>query len=925
MPRHTRLLLPVFLSFFLSVHLLWGQSSCVSDKKHPCNGISIGKPKVFDNRTLTLMIENLSATLQNMQTGFVNQQSVAAALGNIQGFQSREVTSNFQVNPVPIPGVTQGVTNSTGNVDSSGNILPNNGQSNTAQTQTTTTSNGFTPTAPALETAPSFSGFNPNYGENAADLLTDQVNLSYQIFNLRMILERALSDRLLHNPQAGENETRLQAVLGFNVSIDPPRTANDAVAVVEITLCNKTKAESLLPKNQKRELDICHDSETPEDDEGTGFSLVALMPQEKTYNAASLSTKSNAFGGTAVVKTIQVGYSQRRRGQTFYLYRDNDTISYERMEPNHPNTLIFGWMFRPVLGRRSLSPGMRQLFAVASLPVKDCTGADKTPKSGKSSPACRADLSAHVRTYWKKYDAGTLTSFLPGDENRATKVKYAATLTLTRPQIFADRYLNFADYSNIRVESSNTYQDDLGPRIDHVSWTPVGSKTALISVVGNNFFTGTQVSIGDKTYSGGGDGLILKSNQAFDLMVPLDALASGTGAIIGRYGSAKPLVAADTANNSSGIAISEVKIGPPKLGVRSFEVKLTQASSDLLANAIRLFTTYGGTAQSISQTSPIVTVSGNVVPLPYAIEQNNNQIVIKSFIPESFVGGCSGLVKVSYPFFPDHWTAYYSFVADASCKFQLTRLSDTSLLVQSPDPLGFKPIDPTTLKGPGEPSSSGPTQDKPSTPQPWTFIAGCERIEFGEKQCKPINSSALCTRLSDNAYIFDVKSCSNQDNPPAAEKLTDKSKPAAPKKDTTTTAADDSAKLPDKIVLVSPIAAASTLDVPKAVADSSKPMPVMLHQYDSIWIDVSGDDLSAVQSVEANKLSLQFKTPTNLKPGEKMKTIKVEITRELTSKPGNIDVNVLDKANVLDPKAKVLTTTHLQIVCTDCKNTDGGK
>ncbi|MEK6279567.1 MAG: hypothetical protein AABN95_04365 [Acidobacteriota bacterium] len=57
------------------------------------------------------------------------------------------------------------------------------------------------------------------------------MNLTYQIFNLRMLLERSLSDRLLDDDQP-----RRQAVLGFNVTLDPPRTSNDAVAVVEISL-----------------------------------------------------------------------------------------------------------------------------------------------------------------------------------------------------------------------------------------------------------------------------------------------------------------------------------------------------------------------------------------------------------------------------------------------------------------------------------------------------------------------------------------------------------------------------------------------------------------------------------------------------------------------------------------------------------------
>jgi len=72
--------------------------------------------------------------------------------------------------------------------------------------------------------------FTPTFGASAGDLLSDQVNLSHQIFNLRMILERSLSDRLI------DNKPRTQAVLGFNVTIDPPKTAVDAVAEVEITL-----------------------------------------------------------------------------------------------------------------------------------------------------------------------------------------------------------------------------------------------------------------------------------------------------------------------------------------------------------------------------------------------------------------------------------------------------------------------------------------------------------------------------------------------------------------------------------------------------------------------------------------------------------------------------------------------------------------
>ncbi len=862
-----------------SSHFVAAQELCVTSKDHPCNGISVGKPKVFDNRTLTLMIENLSATLQGMQTGFVNQQSVAAALANIQGFQTHEVTSNFQVNTLPIPGVTQQFTKNTGVVDANGNPLPD-----TTQAQTTTTQNSFTPTSPTLNSVPTFSGFNPNYGENAADLLTDQVNLSYQIFNLRMILDRALSDRLLTTSPLGQNATRLQAVLGFNVTIDPPRTANDAVAVVEIALDDAADAGDL--------------------------SLVAVMPQEKTYNAASLSTKSHTFGGTAVVKTVQVGYSQRRSGQTFYLYRDNDTISYERMDPV-TNQLIFGWMFRPVLGRRSVSPGLRQLFAVVSVPHEDCTKAE-LPQKGfekvKALAPCQANLSAKVRTYWKKYDADTLTSFLPRDENLGTRVKYIATLGLTRPELFEGRYTNSIAYPEILVDSSSIYETQLGPQIDHVSWTPVGAKTALVSVLGSNLFTGTQVSLGDKVYANVGDGLILKSNQAMDLSVPLDALAAGNGAVIGRYGPAVPLVR----KKPGEVQVVKTEVGLSESGVRDLTVtvEVTNPEADLtkVKNTVDLLpkfldagseTKSNAAANDGLSATPLMAVNGNIVPLPYKLSGDTcdppktvcpspAKITIQAFMPDSFISGCSGLLKISYPFLADKWTAFYNFITDSACQFALTRLNSGSLLLQFRGYPGFKPRVETD------------SQSKKTTETDWFVYAGPEHFALTKSNC-PATASAKCTWLSDNFYLLNMGSDSKPsagaekaaDNKPAV----DKNKPAAVKNSTKSApAAPAASDQPDKIVLLNPYGAAATLDIPKGASttDPTKTKPIMLHQYDSTWVPVTGGDLSKVQSVEANKLSLQFMKPNDLKPGEKVKIIQVEITRELTSKPGNIDVNVLD-------------------------------
>jgi hypothetical protein len=52
------------------------------------NGIHVGTPKVYDSRELTLMMDNLSQQLQNKN--FVDPKALAAALGNIQGYQSSD-------------------------------------------------------------------------------------------------------------------------------------------------------------------------------------------------------------------------------------------------------------------------------------------------------------------------------------------------------------------------------------------------------------------------------------------------------------------------------------------------------------------------------------------------------------------------------------------------------------------------------------------------------------------------------------------------------------------------------------------------------------------------------------------------------------------------------------------------------------------
>ena len=865
-----------------------------------CNGISVGAPKVFDNRSLTLMLEALNQTLESQQKAYVDQKSVLNALTNFQGLSTQEVSTNLSVTSLPTASRDVSTDLKTGNVDANGNPIPN-----TLERKTDTNRASFTPQAPSLDTLPGLpAGFNPTFGASASDLLNDQVNLTYQIFNLRMILERSLSDRLL--PAAnGDNKARLQAVLGFNVTIDPPRTANDAVAVVEITLTAADKND---------------------------LSLVGLMPQEKTYNAAALSTKSNAFGGAAVVSAFQVGFSARKRGQIFYLYRDTDTLSYERTT-GQENQLVFGWMFRPVLGRRSVSPGLRQMFSIVALPTKDCAGTGET--------GCEPKFTTSVRTYWKKYDRSTMTSFEERDTNRARKYWYGLSLHQARPQIFDNgRYENTVHYGDTQVESTATYQGDLRPTVSAVAWRPTGTNTVVVSADGNNFFSNTEIVLGDKTYTTPANGLILKSNQGFDLTTTLDALANGPGAIIGRYGTSVPLIRTGASPEGlapNGIEIEGAQVEPSLAGSRRIEIRLQQklsvqtqaelvaaarnmqdATATHAANLLSVRTEFDQaeakaknerqlaveqlpkitTGDLVLPESPIVSVNGTALKLPYDIATDavNHRVIIQANVPDSVITHGGGVVKVLWPFYrADRWTATVP-LYDPVLAFQVTRVSEKSIVISRVNGLGF--------------SNAPENTDKDSC---WHLVAGDVLETLKTRACHPTKPPAPTpAKRNENK--------SKKKEPAAKEPQT---VPCSPGQtlcdlDLDYTVAATVDKMPAHAVLLAPNGTAYRLDVPDfPEKKEAKPQPVALKQYDSVWVDVDIAQGKSVAKVEANGKYLAWRPDDSAKPADDKTTtskIKVEVTRDLTSQPGSIDVTVSQA------DGKVITTKQIDVSCTQCKD-----
>jgi hypothetical protein len=543
------------------------------------NGIVVGKPKVFDNRSLYIMLDELKSQLRNIQT--VDPQKLAQSLGLLQGYQSHDVSVAVDLTSPAAPKVT-----TTEKVDSTGKLVPSD---------RTTEQAASTPTPPGLPELPAAPAFTPSFGENSQDLLADQVSLSYQIFNIRMLLERSLSDRLL------EKDPRLQALLGFSISLDPAKSMRDRAAYVEIRVTP---------------LDGTRSAEA---------SLVSLMPLEKTYNAAALDTKASAFGGSAVAKVITLGVNARSRSQNFYLFRDADTIALERLPATAANSssVSFGWEFRPVLGRRSVSPGMRQMFAVLALPAADDI----------STPPQR--LKVEVRTYWRRYHRRTLS---------------------TKPTIEYDS--GWKLLGNALAYNSRQFEEDLTPKLEKIRCYPTGAESGICSITGRNLFPGTRVLIGNTVLDTTTKDLVIKSDNTMEVRVNLKDLATSDAVISGRYGKIPDYSPPNIA--STGVLINYIQVRQEGDKTVLFIDLQEKTGNDLVLPA---------------EEDAYVTVNGSFIPGPYDIqplrcEARPEKAVMQPWprrqcsrltvaVPNSLMTGAAR-VSVRYPFrgasWNDAWT-----------------------------------------------------------------------------------------------------------------------------------------------------------------------------------------------------------------------------------------------------------------------------
>jgi hypothetical protein len=791
------------------------------------NGITVGQAKVYDNQSLTIMLDELNARLNHVNA--FDQPALAKALGLTQGSQQTDVSRSFDISLILTPkAATFGLSDTS---NSAGSGSGSGSSSDKSNSKSNSSSSGSPSNGSALPAAPSYK---PDYGENAVDLSSDQVDLTYQIFNLRMLLERSVTDRL----KGGS--PRRQAVVSFNVSLDPPAKARDAAAYVELTLIS---------------------------DQGP-ISLVASMPQEKTFNATSLSSSSTAFGGSVVAKIISVGYNQRKRSQTFFLYRDSDTLAFER--PSVGNTVTFGWVFRPVLGRQSVSPGMRQMFAVIALPETDLLGEGKTEAAG--SP----QIKVRAKTYWQHYDRNTAT-------------------TVTRPGFWdwSAKKLPGSESPDIQPLPTDSIETALNPRIESVQVFQTTNGNTVLQIGGSNFFTGTTVTIGDKTLAGPQDGLFIKSSQTILLTASADVLSRALNAVVNRrYGPAVAPHASPT-----GIVIANSKLTPkgPNFSLLELIIGDSDPKKDLTLADIQYFP------------NPILLLNGSQISYRPVLSSTSDKILDKDTahnyivatvkVPNSLLHSRDNRAGVLFPLLGEKWSAE-DFIYDAD-EVRVSRMTDGSnstLLISRPGyefngnwRLVLDTTYPAVTKAP-TPVPKPPAKGKPVVKKT------VPPVEFSRvTACKDPNNSTDTNWCSVLKIVADSKFLGNY----------------------------------QKLILISDSGYAQVMDVPAAKAAAKEapaappkvtgisPSTVGLNEV--VTVTITGSGLDSVKQVTFEGKPLTFwaapgkEKPTDAEPAAspdttpaKTSQIQVLLSRDVTGKEGRQEL-------LLQVDAKNMSTVALTI------------
>lgn len=325
------------------------------------NGIFISTPEVYDDSSLQSMLNTARAKLAALQ-GF-NQATLTGHLGAITGSTLQQSAFSAQIANGPLP---QTVTTANGPISS---VAATTGATPSTTTTTTAPDQSVATTGPQssspIPAPPTDTAYTlpSTFSGSASDVLNEEVQLTFEIANLELLLEGSLSDRFV----AGQRLIKRRTTVGFPVNLDPDDRYKNAVAVVEVSV-ESPKANT-------------YSNEPP--------AVTALLPREKTYNVAALTDHMTSIGAGIVTQVVSAGATWVGGRKTFYVVQDQDTLALSQASSDPSSQTSFLWQFRPVLGRSFVSSGLRQTFVQLAVPISSVAG-------------CFGKVS--VRTYWRKFD-----------------------------------------------------------------------------------------------------------------------------------------------------------------------------------------------------------------------------------------------------------------------------------------------------------------------------------------------------------------------------------------------------------------------------------------------------------------------------------------------------------------------------------------
>jgi hypothetical protein len=351
------------------------EEEAVKTRRRAGNGIAVDEPKVYDDSLLQAMLQAAQARLAAIQA--IDQAGITSRIGAVTGASQRISSVGINVQTPSIPGVVTTDKGATaGTVDKLTTTV--SAENKTSTVNEATRSSGaatqdVATTAPAFGppsvTAPAASTTLPSsFSVSASDALNEQMQLTYEIANLRLLLEGAVSDHGLITKTGAYVKPR--STLGFPIAIDARKDYKDAVAIVEVEV--ETPSELSLA-----------DKDAP-----VKPSITALLPREKTYNVAAITDSTMSIGGGVATSIVGVSGSWVTGHKTYYITQDQDTVALT-YPPADSTRVGFMWQFRPVLGQKSVRSGLRQTFVQLAFP---------SPQS-----ACRFG-TVTVRTYWVEYN-----------------------------------------------------------------------------------------------------------------------------------------------------------------------------------------------------------------------------------------------------------------------------------------------------------------------------------------------------------------------------------------------------------------------------------------------------------------------------------------------------------------------------------------